>query len=1202
MTTYLQSLFKKGTGVISSIVLGLSLIVCGASTAQVVQVVETEFLTEAKAGNQQLLYFAPPGVDEKNREALNTIISLDLNDVPMEEALRYIADQGNLRISYSIDVTLVNRSQSVNLELKEATVLGALYKVLEGTDLRLTINSKGLLIVHKGDKPVENGDFLQDGEQDTVSGTVIDSQSGETLPGVNILVKGTTTGGTTDIDGHFEFTAPSLNDTLIFSYVGYQTIEEPLNGRAEINIELEPLSITGEDVVVVGYGVQQELTVTGSVSSVNQEEITSIPTGDIASRLQGRVAGARITQNHGPSGGSVVRIRGIGTIGNNDPLYVVDGVPVNDISGLNPNSIESISILKDAASSAIYGSRAANGVVVITTERGEFDTPLQVNFNARYGVQQVTSQLDLLNVQELGEKKWQELKNDGVGVGDSGWGDLQYGFGPEPVIPDYVFPARASEGDTGTNESLYNFGDPYYGITRANKEGTDWLDEIFHITPVQEYSLQISGGSDITRFSITGSYYNNEGILIHSGYERYNLGTNLDFDISDWLMVGTSLGATLGESQGTSGSGAINAALRIHPMLPVYDIMGNFAGTKSPGTGNQNNPVSIQYRNRDDRNRQLRLLTNTYAQLNIMDELSFRSTLGVDLNSNHSRNYDRANPEFTQTNFGNSYSEGESGRFRYNWSNTLTYENTFQDAHSLNILLGSELVSNYDNSFNASRDNYAFEDVDYMVLDAGEDNLNNSGSYNEWALFSYFSRINYNYREKYLVEAVLRRDASSRFTGDYRWGTFPAVSLGWRILEDLGSVSFIDDLKLRVSWGQNGNDNVGNYNQYSTYVANINTSYYAIDGSDNSVTSGFRAASIGNPDGRWETSTTTNLGVDIYLLDYSLQANIDVYTRKTTDMLYPDTQPATLGNASRPDVNIGEMKNTGIDIMLTYNGTAGSDFFYTVSGNFTHYKNEVISLNDDPDEFQYGFDFEGTPSTITQGGLPVSSFYGYIVEGIFNTQEEVDAHVPYNPNESGVDSYSAPGMFKYRDVNGDGIIDSNDRTIIGNPHPDFVYGLNFDLRYKTWDLSLFFEGSYGNDIYNHVRRELLFNRYDGNFLKERLHESWTADRYEAGEKITVPITTNEDAILQSPSTFLVEDGSYFKLKNLQAGYTLPAGLSSRFGIQNLRVFFQATNVFTVTNYSGLDPELNTGNDLSIGVDTSVYPTARILSMGVNFNL
>ena len=671
---------------------------------------------------------------------LESVIELNIVNKTVEDALASIAEELDLKLMYTKE--LLPKEMKVNIVNKRMTLYDALWQVLDGTGLQFAISSNRQLVVVK--KQDSNQQPVAEAVVQNITGSVFDAESGEALPGVNVVALGTgeansaPIGTTTNLDGQYEIEVPDDVTTLIFTYVGYQRLEVAIEGRSEIDIELTQDNQLLDEIVVVGYGVQQQLTVTGSVSTVDQEEITSTPVGDVGSRLAGRVAGVRVTQDSSPGGNSVIRVRGIGSLGDNSPLYVVDGVPVTNIDGLNPNDIESMSVLKDAASSAIYGSRAANGVVVITTNRGQKNTPLNVSFSSRVGVQKATRQLNLLNAEELGQKKWQELRNDGLEPGDPGFGDLQYGFGAEPIIPDYTFPARASEGDPSTDPSLYNFGDPYYGITQANKEGTNWLNEIFDPNLVQEYSLGVSGGSERATYSITGTYLDNAGILIHTGYKRHNLRANLDFDVADWIQLGTSVGATFGEINGDTGSGSITNALRIAPILPVYDIMGNFAGTKSPGTSNQNNPVAEQYRDRDDRERQLRLLASTYAQVNLMEELSLRSTLGVDLNNNHEYDYDRSDPEFTQTNFGNGYGEDNNSRFQYNWSNILTYDNTFKNAHSVTFLLGTEIVSHYSDFFSANRNTYAFEDVDYMVLSAGEENLNNSGTFDEWGLFSYF--------------------------------------------------------------------------------------------------------------------------------------------------------------------------------------------------------------------------------------------------------------------------------------------------------------------------------------------------------------------------------------------------------------------------------------------------------------------------------
>ena len=1144
--------------------------------------------------------------DSSTSSILNKTISLDLQEITVLSALEAISKKAGLELIYNtIDFKSLNHE--VNVNVQDATVEDVLWKTLAETGLRFAITSHKQLLILKNTKDQNSEKLVMDIPQQTISGTVVDAQTGEALPGVNVIVvgseesTGSTIGTQTDLNGNYSVNVPAGLNLLAFTYIGYQRSELEINGRSTVDVQLQQDVQILDDIVVVGYGVQQEVTVTGAISTVREDEINAVPIGDAASRLQGRVSGVTVTNDYRPGGGSVVRIRGIGSINDNDPLYVVDGVPVRDLAGLNPNDIESMSVLKDASSSAIYGSRAANGVVLITTKRGVYNSPLSVSFDVRYGIQQVQRHLNLLNSEELGQLKWQKLTNDGYRPGDPGWGDLQYGNGPSPVIPDYIFPAGSMEGDV--DESLYSYPQPYFGITRANKSGTDWLDEIFTVAPVQEYNLGISGGSAQARYTVSGGLMDNSGILIHSGFSRYNVRANADFDIAKWFDFGQSLGGSYTERRGNSGIGSINEAIRISPILPVYDIQGNFAGTKSPGTSNGQNPVAQQVRSKNDFDHRIRLLSNTYAQINFLEKMSYRTTLGVDLSDSKIRSYELMNPEFTQTNFGNALRESTRRNFQYNWSNAITYSDVISNDHSIDILLATEAVSNRSDDLTAGRASFAFQTVDYMVMDAGEGSRVNSGNYDEWSLFSYFGRINYNYRQKYMLEGVLRRDGSSRFSEENRWGIFPAVSIGWRPLDSSNDVSVISDLKIRVGWGQNGNDNVGNYNQYSTYQSDLFWSYYNISGaSSTSSQAGFWRNRIGNEDAKWETNTTTNVGIDASLFNYKLDVTLDIYTRTTSDMLYPNTLPDVMGAASIPAINIGEMRNRGFDIMLAYNAEAGNDWNYGVSFNLSHYKNEVIRLNLDPNEFRYGYIYEGTPYTITKAGIPVSSFYGYIVEGYFNTQQDIDQHPAYNPNEAGVDSYTRLGAFKFKDINGDGIITAEDRTIIGSPHPDFTFGFNVNLQYRNqWDLTIFFQGSYGNDIMNHVKRNVMFSRNDGNYLKERLYESWTPERFANGDKITAPITTNNDDILGRPSTWLLEDGSYLKLKDLQLGYTIPGSFISEIGLNNFRIYLQASNLFIITNYTGLDPELSTGNDLGRGVDGGLYPTPRILTVGLNLN-
>lgn len=1097
-----------------------------------------------------------------------------------------------ITISFVMDANCYySKETEISMDMERGTVKETVDEIETSTELKSILNGKAAA------PNIELSQYQ-------INGTVKDSE-GRPLPGANIVEKGTVNGVTADFDGNFSIELSDENATLMISYIGFATKEISVNGQTDLNIVLEESASGLEEVVVVGYGVQKKATLTGAVATVGEKELNSVPTGgDAASRMQGRVAGVTVTTDNAPGGGAVVRVRGIGSINNNDPLYVIDGIPTTaGLTGVNPNDIESMTVLKDAGSSAIYGSRAANGVIVVTTKRGKTGRP-NFSLDVRSGVQRASNSIDLLNTQEIGQLKWQRFRNDGLTPGSPGWGDLQYGNGESPQIPDYIFPAGAMEGDV--DESLYNFGNPYYGITRANKEGTDWLDEIFSVAPIQEYNMAVSGGTDNINYAVSAGYLNQEGTLDYTGFERYSLRANTDIKLTDHFKIGQSLSLTRSNRTGNLGTGAIEYALRIHPIIPVYDVRGNFAGTQSKGTGNSQNPVAILFRDKDDFSRQFRVLANIYAQIDFTNNLFFKTLLGVDSNNNRREDRSLANPEFTQTNFNNSLSQSQSEGLQYNFTNTLNYRTTINNDHNINVLAGVEQIKNRMDFFDAGRSSFSFSDLDYMILDAGTENQVNGGYFDEWALFSYFGRVNYDYKGKYLLEGVARRDASSRFTKENRWGTFPAFSAGWRIGQEdfMEDIDWLNDLKLRAGWGQNGNDNVGNYNAYSTYRSQGFESYYNITGaSSNSSVAGFHAYKLGNPEGQWETNTTTNIGIDITAFDNRFDASLDVYSRRTKDMLYPDSRPDTWGALELPSINIGEMKNTGLDLIVNFRSKAGSLLQYNIGGNFSHYKNEIIQLNDNPDEIRFGNSLLNDVYTASTAGQPISSFYGYIVDGIFNTQQEVDAHPKYNPGIGGADSYSRPGVFKYRDVNGDGIINPDDRTFIGSPHPDFSYGLNFDLQFKNWDMTMFFQGVAGNDLVNFVNRGILFNRYDGNYLTERLYESWAPERYENGETITVPITTNDDSVMQKPSSFFVEDGSYFRMKNLEIGYSLPSQLLSRIGgINRFRIYLQTTNLFTITDYSGQDPETSSGNDRQIGVDSGLYPTPKIFMLGFNLNL
>ncbi len=1028
-----------------------------------------------------------------------------------------------------------------------------------------------------------------------VKGRILD-ESGKPVEGATVRVKGKSNRVVVSgADGTFTITADG-NDIIEITMVGYEAMELPVSNRTELDTVVLKSAATGlDEVVVVGYATQKKASLVGSVATVSSEDLSVMPDANVASRLQGRVSGVTVTNNNTPGGTPLVRIRGFGSINNNDPLYVIDGVPATEgLASINPNDVESMTVLKDASSAAIYGSRASNGVILITTKKGKSGAP-KVHFSSRIGTQWNKNKMDVLNPQESGELAWLQYRNDGLQVGDINWGSPMYGYGPQPVIPDYILPVGKMEGDPDVDPALYRWPRPYYGIIRANKTGTDWYDEVTNPNPlIQEYNLGVSGGSEKTNYAVSFGYSNQNGILKHTGFERYSLRSNVDARITSWLKVGEALGVSYTNQNGIANNSDLNPialAARTNTMMPVTDIMGNWAGGW--------NPAALLYRNKDDYSKRLRVLGNAYAEASV-NNFTLKSLVGIDMNSIRGMDRNLIMYESTDAAASDVLTQTYNGGLQYNWDNTLNYNNSFGD-HNLNVLVGTSVVSSYSDILRGGRSTFALTDLDYMVLDAGEKDQTSSGLFDEWYTFSYFGRLNYDYKGKYLLEGVVRRDGSSRFSEANRWGTFPAVAVGWRISKEafMSDINWISDLKLRAAYGQNGNDNVGNYNIYSTYRANMFESYYNISGSSTTTSqAGFRKYRLGNPDARWETTVTTDFGIDAVFFDHRLHFTFDYFNRKTKDMLYPDSKPATYGQVELPSVNIGEMQNTGFDVSAGYRDNIGKDFSFNVEANLSHYKNKVIDLNGKPDEIRFGNTLRNSIYNASTAGQPISSYYGYQVDDIFNTWEEISRHPKYNPTTDGIDSYSKPGMFKYRDVNGDGVITAEDRTFIGNPHPKFTYGLNIDLKYKNWDVTMFFQGVQGNKLLNY----LLWDGFAYVNTKRHLYESWTEERYANGDKITMPIITRDVTQLHLPNSAFLEDGSFFRMKSLIVGYNLPSGAASRVGLRGARIYAQTTNLFTITNYTGLDPEVTPVNNLTLGIDNGVYPTSQSFMLGIDINL
>ncbi|MFC4872488.1 SusC/RagA family TonB-linked outer membrane protein [Negadavirga shengliensis] len=1030
--------------------------------------------------------------------------------------------------------------------------------------------------------------------QREVTGTVSDDL-GDPLPGAAVLVKGTSSGTVTDIDGQYTISVPDDDAVLVFSFLGYTNKEEIVGNRNTVDVLLEQ-GVSGlDEVVVTGYGSQSRREITGAVTSVDADELLSIPATTFAQQLQGRAAGINIVNDATPGGNATVRIRGFGTIGNNDPLYVIDGVPTQNQANLNPNDIESIQVLKDASAASIYGSRAANGVVIITTKRGKVGKP-SISFDAYYGTQAADNRPNPLNAEELGRYLYQANLNAGRTPSHG-----QYSWGPngEVMIPDYVFPSGAMEGDPATDPSLYAL-EPgnIYPITRA--ADTDWWNETTRTSPIQSYQISANGGTENGRYALSLNYFNQEGIVNDIGYERYSIRANTEFQALDnKLTIGENLTASFDNRKGGFGNNqeqnAVFSSYLQHPLLPVYDIMGNFAGSRGANLGNNFNPVAVLSRQQDNRNMRLRIFGNVYASYDVTDNIMVKTSFGIDGNNRRGRFIGRPQPEYVEGNFINSSTAENAYSYQWVWTNTISYTKTFNDVHAIDAYLGVESIKEFGEIFGAARQRYPFETVPVIgYLDLGDPTTATNFGYvqSDYRLYSQFGKINYSYDGKYMAQFILRNDASSRFLAASRNAVFPAFSLGWRLSDEAfmaDALPFVSDMKLRYGWGMTGNQLIGDYNAFTTYRSNIFNAGYPIDGSTSNPRIGFDTQRFGNPNARWETTTSNNLGLDVEMWDGKIFFEFDIWNRVTTDMLFQPPISYGHGDAIAPSVNVGQMTNKGLDLNLGYNDTGlGGDLRYSVSANYSMYRNNVDVLDENEDNVFFGNTSRVPAVTVTQAGYPISSFFGYNNLGIFQTQEEADAHPPYG-------NYNAVGKFKVEDVNGDGIIDDNDRTIIGNPHPKFVYGVNVNVGYRNWDLTLFGNGSVGNDIFNYMRYWTDFNTFQGNKSRDALYNAWTPENPGG----TTPIMDADDQISSRPSSYFIEDGSYFRLRNVQLTYSLPQPTLNALGLTRASVYFQGQNLLTITNYTGMNPEIQTTVDSTLGFDGGYMPVSRNLILGLN---
>lgn len=994
-----------------------------------------------------------------------------------------------------------------------------------------------------------------------VSGTVTDANG--PLPMVNVSVKGTTNGTATDFDGKYSINNVAPGSTLVFTYIGYLTKEIPSTGSV-LNVILVEDTQALDEVVVTGYVGQRRNSISGAVSEVNMENLSKTRIADVAQALQGQVAGVFVAANTGaPGDGIKLRIRGEGTLGNNEALYIVDGVPTRDISFLTQSDVKTMTVLKDASSTAIYGSRAAGGVVVITTKKGVVGKT-SIDADMFTGVHFAVNLPKMLNSSQYLEIKDRAWHNT---IGNS-----------EAAESPYALDRR----------------------TRTDLANTNWLDELFTTGISKNFQLSVSGATEKTQYLISGGYYGIDGIVTEDNdrYRRVNFRTNINTNVTDRFSVGTNMQLNYITQDKLSSSGdapgVIRHALIRPPVLSVFKDVndptyseGNpytdlpfYTGPNDGWSKNyeySSNPLAIVHFTNDKRNT-FQAFGNVYAEYALLKDksLKFRSNFGADIKFSHNKNFaenygdanisDVSNQYYGmgRNNRPNSLNENRGQDMTFTLSNTLNYVKTINDVHSLNLLLGMENISNKAAAIGGSRNNYINSNPEFQYLDYGNTSLDvwSSGAATSWTLQSYFASANYGYDNKYFASASLRSDASSRFGPNNRWAYFPSVSAGWIVSREsfLEKTEWLSNLKLRASWGQSGNQEIPDHQWYNLY--SIGDTPHLIR--------------IGNPDIKWETTTQTNFGLDLGIIDSKLNFTLDYFSKITDDVMLSVTPPGTVGNFAPTSVNSASVSNKGFEFGLNLQNN-DREFKYGVNANLATLTNEVTKLNRNVPYLD-----NGVSRTRTEVGQPINSYYGYQFEGIYQNAEEVSSHLFTNQGNV------QPGDMKFKDINGDGEINADDRTYIGSSIPKLTYGFAFNCQYRNFDFSFLLQGVDGVERYNDLKQILNFDSRPFNSTTDVLN-SWNGE----GTSNTQPRVTFNDNGGSKVSSAFVEDASYLRLKNIEIGYTFNNSIP---GINSMRVYASGQNLLTFTDYTGLDPE-----STSL-IDQGTYPQSASVIFGVRVKL
>ncbi len=1103
-----------------------------------------------------LLFFLLTNVHADNMQR----VDVKLNNISIREFFSYI--EKNYPYTFMYDNTEINDKERISVNERNQPITNVLSSVLK--DKGISYEIQGYQIILSKKDAIDQSDVRQAGRK-TVTGKVLD-ENGDPVIGANIVEKGTTNGTVTNIDGDFTLTVEN-SAVIQISYIGYLVQEVNSTGRNSVNIVLQEDSKTLDEIVVVGYGTMRKRDLTGSVSSIKSEDIQRSPVTSLDQAIQGKAAGVQVSQASSAPGGRVlIRVRGGNSLSSsNEPLYVVDGFPVsaggsaggngtaqNPLATLNTADIASIEILKDASATAIYGARGANGVVLITTKRGDIGRP-RVTLDAYHGVQTVAKKLDMMNAREYATLVNEARANDGQ----------------SPVFP--------------------NPNNPYYfPDISALGEGVDYQDEVFTSAPTQNYNLSVVGGNDGIRYSVGGGYFGQDGIIKNSNFHRASFRSNLDIKIVPSLTVSTNITASHSwangmpsEGDGGGGTGGVvHGAVVMPASVPIYDADGNYTMTNpTPGGTPSNNPVATVNHYKDNQEID-RFLGSVDANWEIMKDLTLKITFGADLST--------ANRAFywpKQTHRGNSKNGEANQRYRKDVSylneNILTYNKVLGD-HSFNVVGGYTWQIFHYKHFEASSTGYSTDLYLANNLGAGTTYGQPGSNRSQNQLASYLGRLNYIYKDRYLFTLTARTDGSSKFGANNKWSFFPSFAVAWRASEEafLREVDWLSNLKVRASYGKTGNQNIDNYKS----LAMLGTMNYALGGVLNS---GVGPNNIPNPDLKWETTASTDVGLDIGLFNNRLSLVVDYYYKKTTDLLWNISTPSSVGFGSIFK-NIGSLENKGLEITLGADVFTG-EFKWNTQMNWSRNRNKVLEIPG------YTPSTQGTLSghlkvngSWLEPGLPVGVWNLLKYDGVFQDQAQLEA----GPRSSANDKL---GDARFVDKNGDGKINyTDDRMIVGDPNPDFIYGWTNNFSFKGFDFSVYLQGSYGNDIINIQRAETNISGPWGNQRREILNR-WTPTN--TNTSVPRARVTVDPLLLQSD--WLIEDGSYMRVKTMTLGYTFG---NVRF-MNSLRLYVTGQNLFTITNYSGFDPEVNSqGNsNLQLGVDYNAYPSAKAVLFGVNIS-